>query len=495
MASIIKIKRSEVSGNPAVLGAGELAYSGLADNGSNGGDRLYIGMGTETAGNAVNHVVIGGKYFTDQILAATDQSTGLTLVKRDANGSINVNVLTAAGLVTSAGISTGSISASGLDLSGPLTSSSYIVADQFQGSLVGNAQTASGLQAAMQLDLYGDVTGSFTGVQGYGQTYQALISLPEISSPGTYGSTTQIPIISIDSKGRVTGVQTASISTSLDFGADAGSGNIGLGTGQTLSIIGGTGVTTEIVNNAVRINIGQAVNTDSNVTFGNVSVTGTLYSDDITAQNVSVDGNVTIVGDLTVQGTTTTVNSTTVNLADANITIASGAFTPAEANGAGITVQGANASLTYSSADDRWNLNKALNVSTVYGNLTGTVTGSLTGNADTASKWATQRLLAVNGDGQFTLAVDGSQNVLGSFTLSTVNATTGGFGYASISQPGDPVLVPYFVVNDKGLITAASSKAIPLATTTTTGLAKFDGTQFTVTNGAASLTVLDGGTY
>lgn len=65
MSSTIKIKRSEVAGNPSILGAGELAYSGLPSNGSNGGDRLYIGMGTETNGNAVNHVVVGGKYFTD----------------------------------------------------------------------------------------------------------------------------------------------------------------------------------------------------------------------------------------------------------------------------------------------------------------------------------------------------------------------------------------------------------------------------------------------
>ena len=67
MASIIRIKRSSVSGNPATLGAGELAYSALTDNGSNGGDRLYIGSGTETSGNAANHFVIGGKYFTDKL--------------------------------------------------------------------------------------------------------------------------------------------------------------------------------------------------------------------------------------------------------------------------------------------------------------------------------------------------------------------------------------------------------------------------------------------
>lgn len=65
MASIIRIKRSGTSGNPSVLGQGELAYSSLPNDDINGGDRLYVGVGTETAGNAADHVVIGGKYFTD----------------------------------------------------------------------------------------------------------------------------------------------------------------------------------------------------------------------------------------------------------------------------------------------------------------------------------------------------------------------------------------------------------------------------------------------
>lgn len=67
MASTIRIKRSGVSGNPATLAAGELAYSSLSGSQANGGDRLYIGMGAETMGNAANHFVIGGKYFTDML--------------------------------------------------------------------------------------------------------------------------------------------------------------------------------------------------------------------------------------------------------------------------------------------------------------------------------------------------------------------------------------------------------------------------------------------
>ena len=89
MSSTIKIKRSEVAGNPAVLGAGELAYSGLTDNGVNGGDRLYVGMGTETAGNAVNHVVIGGKYFTDMMDHSRGVLTANSALITDANRKLD----------------------------------------------------------------------------------------------------------------------------------------------------------------------------------------------------------------------------------------------------------------------------------------------------------------------------------------------------------------------------------------------------------------------
>jgi len=89
MASIVRIKRSEVSGNPSTLGQGELAYSALTDNGSNGGDRLYIGMGTETSGNAVNHIVIGGKYFTDMMDHAKGVLTANSALIADADKKLD----------------------------------------------------------------------------------------------------------------------------------------------------------------------------------------------------------------------------------------------------------------------------------------------------------------------------------------------------------------------------------------------------------------------
>jgi hypothetical protein len=89
MASIIRIKRSPTSGNPGTLGAGELAYSALTGTQSNGGDRLYVGFGTETAGDAANHYVIGGKYFTDMMDHVTGVLTASSALLVDSNSKID----------------------------------------------------------------------------------------------------------------------------------------------------------------------------------------------------------------------------------------------------------------------------------------------------------------------------------------------------------------------------------------------------------------------
>jgi hypothetical protein len=71
-------------------------------------------------------------------------------------------------------------------------------------------------------------------------------------------------------------------------------------------------------------------------------------------------GTVVIAGNLQVDGTTTTINSTTVEVDDLNITLASGAADATAANGAGITVDGASANITYNGTTDEWEFNKRL---------------------------------------------------------------------------------------------------------------------------------------
>jgi hypothetical protein len=87
--STFKLKRSASTGSPANLGQGEVAYSYLSGTQNNGGDRLYIGTGTETSGNAANLDVVGGKYFTDMMDHVTGTLTASSALLVDSNKKIN----------------------------------------------------------------------------------------------------------------------------------------------------------------------------------------------------------------------------------------------------------------------------------------------------------------------------------------------------------------------------------------------------------------------
>lgn len=71
-------------------------------------------------------------------------------------------------------------------------------------------------------------------------------------------------------------------------------------------------------------------------------------------------GTLIVAGNLQVDGTTTTINSTTMTVDDLNMTLASGAADASAANGAGITIDGASASLTYGNTNDDFTFNKKL---------------------------------------------------------------------------------------------------------------------------------------
>jgi len=88
--SVIKIKRSGVAGSPSGLGQGELAYSYLSGTESNGGDRLYIGTGTETNGNAANIEVVGGVYFTSKLDHTPGTTTANSALIVDGNSKLDV---------------------------------------------------------------------------------------------------------------------------------------------------------------------------------------------------------------------------------------------------------------------------------------------------------------------------------------------------------------------------------------------------------------------
>ena len=120
----------------------------------------------------------------------------------------------------------------------------------------------------------------------------------------------------------------------------------------------GTGVTIT----SGQIAIGQAVETTSDVTFNDAELTGTLKGPAVFTIDPSGHGDntgeVVIAGDLTVQGTTTSVNSNEVNIGDAVILLNSDE-TGAPSQDAGIEVErgtSANVTFVWNESDDAWDL-------------------------------------------------------------------------------------------------------------------------------------------
>jgi len=185
-------------------------------------------------------------------------------------------------------------------------------------------------------------------------------------------------------------------------------------------------------------------------------------------------GTVVIAGDLQVDGTTTTINSTTVTIDDLNLTLASDVTTQAATNGAGITLgpSGANATWTYLSASDTLNHNKRTRIS-----------GS-SGITDLAQTLIVQDTTASAADVGGTIGFTGNESA-GEATLSLIKG-----GYVS---DGNGYLEFYTNQTDTltttGRFTETGSFIVSNALTTTTYTAHIDDNKST----GAGLLVTGGG--
>jgi hypothetical protein len=278
MASIIRIKRSSVSGNPATLGAGELAYSALTDNGSNGGDRLYIGIGTETSGNAANHFVIGGKYFTDMLDHTPGTLTASSAVVLDASSKINnLNV----GNLTLTG-STNTISSTD-------TNGNIVLTPNGTGKLVLNNPYINGTTDTLAEFIYDTVGGAVTGTANQilvtnsdGSNTSTLSLINTAVTAGSYGSATAIPVFTVDAQGRLTAASTASITTTLAIAGDTGTDSVALAT-DTVTFVGGTGITSAVA----AVGAATSVTFDIDSTVATLTGTQTLTNKTLTSPTIN----------------------------------------------------------------------------------------------------------------------------------------------------------------------------------------------------------------
>jgi hypothetical protein len=338
-------------------------------------------LGTDTTGNYVASLVAGtgitlanntGETATPtvtvdtSVIAQKADTTYIGTTSVALNRSSANLALTGISSVALPGATSGTITLTPTAVAGTSTLTLPGSTDTLVGRATTDTLTNKSIAAGSNT-ISGIVNANLSGTAGITNANLANSSITVIGGAGMAGGGP----VSLGSTVTLTNAGVTALTTSSGLSTNtSATGAVSITNTGVTSAVAGTGVSVSAATGAVTFSIGQAVGTSSNVTFNDL----------------------TVAGNLTVSGTTSTINSTTLNVADLNITVANGAATAAAANGAGLTVAGpaTPATLTYTSADDRWNFNKTLNA-TLAGNVTGNVTGSsgsTTGNAATATTLA-----------------------------------------------------------------------------------------------------------
>jgi hypothetical protein len=253
--TVIQLKYSNVTSVPPTLNVAEPAYSNVSN-------KLFIDDGTGV-------VAIGGKYYTDIVDAATSANTGSTLVLRDVTGNVAFN---------------------------------WVTANYFAGSFVGNSDTASKWLAPIDLGLAGDATGNVSLDGSANVTLTVDLTASGVTA-GTYGGTTDIPVFTVATDGRITSAANVSVATNLSIAGDTGTDTLSLLT-DTLTFVGGDGITS-VVDGA-----------GNNVAF---SVDNTVIR---SSGDQTITGSLAITGDLVISGNTVTQDVTTITTEDSLIKLA-----------------------------------------------------------------------------------------------------------------------------------------------------------------------------
>ena len=363
----------------------------------------------------------------DRFLVLSSTTSGVTTALADPGITYNpsTNLLTATNLnVTGFSTFTGASTFSGITtvtgttlFAKQLNVSGVVTATTFIGALTGTATSTTNIP---------NLTGDITSVN----TVTTLATVN--SNVGEFGSTTTIPKITVNAKGLVTAITTTKVGTALTVAGDSGTVDIDF-LSETLTISGGTNLTSAGSGNAITVNL------DPNISLTNINVTGistfagitTVTGPTLFTNQLSVSGVSTFNGDV-ILGNANTDNVTFTSTINSNV----------------LPVGTGNFDLGGSS--NKWN--------NIYAN---NFVGAIIGNADTATtatRLATARNIAITGDLAWNVNFDGSANVTGAGTLTNTGVTPDTYGSTTT--------VPVFAVDVKGRITSVTNTAINFSSAT-----------------------------
>lgn len=319
--------------------------------------------------------------------------------------------------------------------------------------------------------LTGDVTGSATpgdeSEEGRRLTVSAQLVTTGVAA-GTYGSDTAIPVITIDSKGRITSATTTSAplgtGTVTSVGVHATNGILVSGSPVTQS--GTINLSLGAITPVSILTSGNIVSNSNISASGNITAAGTITAGTITGQNLSGtntgDQTIVLSGDVLGSGTgpiTATLTETgvipgeyahptlTVDSKGRILSITSGAGgapgTPGTGTVTSVAVSGNNGILVTDSP--------IVSSGTIQLSL-----GNITPTSVTASGNITGANLSGTNTGDQTIVLGG--DVVGSGTGSIV-ATLSPTGVAAGTY-GSSTSVPVFSVDAKGRITSISTASV-----------------------------------
>ena len=210
----------------------------------------------------------------------------------------------------------------------------------------------------------------------------------------------------------------ATLTVNLDNTAVTGGSYGGAGTVGTFTV-DAQGRLTAAGNTAISITGSQisdlATAAVTSITGTNNEITASASAGAITLSlpaNVTISNNLTVTGDLIVNGNTTTLNTATLVVEDKNIVLANAASpTDITADGAGITILGAtNKTLNWVDGTDAWTSSEHLDLAA--GKVFKIGTSEVLSNTTLASSVVTSSLTS-----------------LGTITVGTWNGTTVGLSY------------------------------------------------------------------